>query len=260
MNAPFRADVIDPFIEAHPHQILFLTASGAHLYGFPSKDSDYDLRGCHIAPVEQLISLAPPRETYEVLDRDAAVEVDLVTHDLGKYLKLLLNKNGYVLEQIFSPMIVSADERLEELRELSLRCLTRYHFHHFRSFAKNQWEALQEPGSATVKKLLYAYRPLLVGITLMREKTVESNIVTLNERFGLRFIDDLVEAKISGTERMPLGETALDEHRFHFEKLNDELTFSSESSGLPEEPAGREAIDDFLVRTRLATSRASLVD
>lgn len=256
MNTPFRADVIDPFIEAHPHEVLFLTASGAHLYGFPSEDSDYDLRGCHIAPVEQLISLSPPKETYEVLDRDAPVEVDLVTHDLGKYLKLLLNKNGYVLEQVFSPMIVRGDERLEELRELSLGCLTRHHFHHFRSFAKNQWEALQEPGSATVKKLLYAYRPLLVGITLMQEGVVESNIVTLNERFGLRFIDDLVEAKINGTERMPLDETELDEHRAHFERLNEELMSSSESSGLPEEPGGRGAIDDFLVRTRLAALRA----
>ena len=28
------------------HDLLFATVSGAHLYGFPSRDSDVDLRGC----------------------------------------------------------------------------------------------------------------------------------------------------------------------------------------------------------------------
>ena len=40
----------DPRIEKqvadHPYPLLFATISGAHLYGFPSPDSDYDLRGC----------------------------------------------------------------------------------------------------------------------------------------------------------------------------------------------------------------------
>ena len=29
----------------HAYPLLFATISGAHLYGFPSADSDYDLRG-----------------------------------------------------------------------------------------------------------------------------------------------------------------------------------------------------------------------
>ena len=31
-------------IDQHPYPLLFTTISGAHLYGFPSPDSDYDLR------------------------------------------------------------------------------------------------------------------------------------------------------------------------------------------------------------------------
>lgn len=30
---------------AQPYRLLFATISGAHLYGFPSPDSDFDLRG-----------------------------------------------------------------------------------------------------------------------------------------------------------------------------------------------------------------------
>ena len=31
--------------------VLFATISGAHLYGFPSADSDVDMRGCFRAPL-----------------------------------------------------------------------------------------------------------------------------------------------------------------------------------------------------------------
>jgi hypothetical protein len=35
-------------VAAQPYPLLFATISGAHLYGFPSPDSDYDLRGAHV--------------------------------------------------------------------------------------------------------------------------------------------------------------------------------------------------------------------
>ena len=38
-------------IDEHPYPLLFATISGAHLYGFPSPDSDYDLRGVHLLPL-----------------------------------------------------------------------------------------------------------------------------------------------------------------------------------------------------------------
>ncbi len=50
----------------HIPDALFVTVSGAHLYGFASPDSDYDLRGAHLAPLCELVGLFPPRETIEV--------------------------------------------------------------------------------------------------------------------------------------------------------------------------------------------------
>ena len=44
---------IDPrlnnIVAAQPYPLIFATISGAHLYGFPSPDSDYDLRGACVA-------------------------------------------------------------------------------------------------------------------------------------------------------------------------------------------------------------------
>jgi predicted nucleotidyltransferase len=44
-------------VAAQPHPLLFATISGAHVYGFPSPDSDFDLRGAHKLPLEKVIGL-----------------------------------------------------------------------------------------------------------------------------------------------------------------------------------------------------------
>jgi predicted nucleotidyltransferase len=54
-------------IQQHPYPLLFATISGAHLYGFPSADSDYDLRGVHLLPLKDVVGLAPAEETVERL-------------------------------------------------------------------------------------------------------------------------------------------------------------------------------------------------
>ena len=61
--------IIDPrlqtIVAAQPYPLLFATISGAHLYGFPSPDSDFDLRGVHILPLENVIGLEARDETIE---------------------------------------------------------------------------------------------------------------------------------------------------------------------------------------------------
>jgi hypothetical protein len=44
-----------------PYRLLFATVSGAHLYGFPSRDSDVDLRGVHVLPPAEVVGLRPAR-------------------------------------------------------------------------------------------------------------------------------------------------------------------------------------------------------
>ena len=95
----------------HPYPLLFATVSGAHLYGFPSPDSDYDLRGVHILPVRELVGLNESRETIETAGVREDVELDLVTHDARKFFELMLKRNGYVLEQLYSPLVVVTSDR-----------------------------------------------------------------------------------------------------------------------------------------------------
>src|SRR5262245_32577127 len=92
-------------VAAHPYPLLFATISGAHLYGFPSPDSDFDLRGIHLLPLEEVVGLQQRDETVEKSGIHDGLEIDLVTHDAKKFLGLMLKKNGYVLEQLLSPLV-----------------------------------------------------------------------------------------------------------------------------------------------------------
>ncbi len=102
-------------IEGLDYRPLFVTVSGAHLYGFPSTDSDVDLRGCHQLPLRDVVGLDVPNQTLEQkIDHDGT-EVELVSHEVGKYLRLLVRNNGYILEQVFSPIVVLGQEFLDDL-------------------------------------------------------------------------------------------------------------------------------------------------
>jgi predicted nucleotidyltransferase len=113
---------IDPrlhrIVAAQPYPLLFATISGAHLYGFPSPDSDFDLRGAHVLPLEKVIGLQVQDETVQDSRVIEKLEMDIVSHDVRKFFGLLLKKNGYVLEQLFSPLIVHATPEHEELKEI----------------------------------------------------------------------------------------------------------------------------------------------
>ena len=109
-DANFDPATLDPRvlreIAQQPHPLVFVTISGAHLYGFPSPDSDFDLRGVHLLPADRLLGLDVREETLEIsADRDG-LEVDLVTHELRKFVLMMLKKNGYVLEQLYSPLVI----------------------------------------------------------------------------------------------------------------------------------------------------------
>ena len=80
--------------------------SGAHLYGFPSPDSDWNLRGVHVLPAPEVVGLDQGPDALTIEDKRDGFELDLVTHDVKKFFGLLLRRNGYVLEQLFSPLVV----------------------------------------------------------------------------------------------------------------------------------------------------------
>jgi predicted nucleotidyltransferase len=238
-------------VEGLNYAPLFVTVSGAHLYGFPSPDSDIDLRGSHQLPLRAVVGLSLPNETLERKLDLRGTEVELVSHELGKYLRLLVKNNGYILEQILSPLVVYGEDFLCELRPLARRCITRFHYYHYRGFLNTQLELLAKQEPKTAKAVLYAYRVVLTGIHLLRTGELEPYLPRLAEEYGLPFMGDLIAQKRE--EKGPALDLDWPFHDNQLKELESRLDSEFRDSTLPEE-RDRQAVDRFLVERRLASA------
>ncbi|MEU4134223.1 nucleotidyltransferase domain-containing protein [Streptomyces wuyuanensis] len=237
-----------PVVEEQPHPLLFATVSGAHLYGFPSRDSDVDLRGVHLLPVEDLVGLREPDETRSLMWVRDGVEMDLVTHDLRKFVRLMLRRNGYVLEQLLSPLVAHTSPAHEELVALAPGVLTTHHAHHYRGFAGTQWRLFEKTGE--LKPLLYTYRALLTGIHLMRSGEVVAHLPTLlGEMAAPARLPELIAAKTEAEHGAALVDTGA--VHAEVEELHSALDEARARSSLPDEATARDDLHDFAVRIRL---------
>ncbi|MGW4205455.1 nucleotidyltransferase domain-containing protein [Streptomyces sp. NPDC004726] len=236
-------------VAEQPDPLLFATISGAHLYGFPSRDSDVDLRGVHLLPVAELVGLGEPEETRtRMWDRDGT-EMDLVTHDLRKFVRLMLRPNGYVLEQLLSPLVVHTSTVHGELAALAPGVLTSHHAHHYRGFAGTQWRLFERTGE--LKPLLYTFRALLTGIHLMRGGGIQAHLPTLiGEVTAPAYLPDLIAAKAEA-EHGPASGVGRERAQTDVKALHAVLDEARLDSALPAVPTVRDALADLVVRVRL---------
>lgn len=239
-------------VEAHPYPLLFATVSGAHLYGFPSPDSDWDLRGAHVLPAAAFLRIDPPEGETVAIDRPGPeLHLDLVTHDVRKFLALLRKPNGYVLEQVLSPWVVHTTAEHAELRELARGCVTREHARHYLGFAQGQWRLWNGEVERRAKPLLYVYRVLLTGIRLLRGGGLECDLeVLLEDRDDLADVRELIAKKRAGAEDVVLEGADVARHTARYERLASELAGLRERSPLPAAHAMGEALEEFLMRVR----------
>lgn len=132
---------------------------------FPRLTCDYDLRGVHILPVREVIGLNAERATIELSEVIDGWEIDLVTHDVKKFFLLLLKRNGYVLEQLYSPLVIHTTPDHAELKAITSlsfanasKSIIRHHSHHYLGFAQTQWKLFEKEHPHRIKPLLYVYR------------------------------------------------------------------------------------------------------
>ncbi len=201
-------------------------------------------------PLQDVVGLTTLNETVEKSGIYDGLEIDLVTHDAKKFFALLLKKNGYVLEQLLSPLVVHTTPEHDELKALAPSCITKHHAHHYLGFAATQWKLFEKESPPRVKPLLYVYRVLLTGIHLMRTGEVEANLNRLNETARLPQLPDLIAQKTSGEEKGTLGQADLRFHSQEYQRLTAELESAFAKSTLPDQPRPTAALNDLLVRIR----------
>ena len=188
-------------------RFLIAVESGSRAWGFPSPDSDFDVRFIYARPRDWYLSLKPGRH---VIERPIVDEIDLSGWDISKALALMLNANAVVSEWLESPIRYRADDAsvfaLARLADISFdphRTAL-----HYASLAKSMWVRHLAAGEKVpVKKYFYALRPSLAiralrmhpdtrpAMTLQKLVTQADVPATIH-----RIIEDLIEMKVHSNE------------------------------------------------------------
>ena len=229
------------------HLVVYL--SGAHAYGFPSPDSDLDLKAIHVARTEDLLGFEVPVATAERVETIDGVEIDYTSNEIAPILMGILQGNGNFLERILGRLVPYESPLLGELRPIVRRSLSRRVHRHYRGFAHNQLRFLEK--DPTAKKLLYVLRTALTGIHLLERGELETDLTRLMGSYGLEDAARLVERKRAG-ERVGLEADAIDAWRPRVALLFTRLDQAREASPLPEEPTNGGELLAWLLDLRRA--------
>ncbi|WP_127500961.1 nucleotidyltransferase domain-containing protein [Actinoplanes solisilvae] len=237
-------------VAALPYPVVFATVSGAHLYGFASIDSDLDLRAAHLLPAAEVVGLRTGPETVSSSGYRDDIELDVVSHDLRKFARLLNSRNGYVLEQLLSPLVVATTPLHSQLVALAPSFITSGHAHHYLGFATSQERLFDQTGR--LKAALYWLRVLLTGRHLMLTGLLETDLNVLGT--SLDYVPELIAMKQSA-EKGPFPAALEVQLRADTARLRLELEAARDATPLPAYPdeSAVDALDALVVRARLET-------
>jgi len=229
---------------------LVVSLSGAHAYGFPSPDSDLDLKAIHVAPTERLLGLSPPQpnapDRIEVVD---GVEVDYSSNEIQPSLVGILQGNGNFIERVLSRFDLRSSPEHESLRDLVKRSLSRRLHRHYRGFAAGQLREWEKDGLRSAKKLLYVLRTTLTGTHALLTGEIETDVTLLVDAHGFSAARELVEAKRRG-EASELPPEMAERWRTTVARAFDVLDSALARSPLPDEPPNASELDRWLVSMR----------
>jgi len=235
-----------------PGELLLCAITGSHHYGFPSPDSDLDIKGIHLAPLRAVLGLRELPGAFDRLTVFEGVECDLTTNELGQALSLLLKGNGNMLERIESPYQVVQTAELAELRGLARRSLSRRVFHHYAGYLRGMRREHQRPEVPRANSLLYTYRVALTGVHLLLTGEVVAHLPTLAPKCGFGEVLELVQRKVQTAEGVALSVAEAEHFRTPWPKLEAQLAEAREESRLPDEPPNAAEVEQWLVDRRLS--------
>jgi predicted nucleotidyltransferase len=213
------------------HLVVYL--SGAHAYGFPSPDSDLDLKCIHIAPTGALVGLTPPDDPPGRIDVVEGVELDYGSNELGGVLRGILKGNGNYIERVFGQLVLGGDRvLLDAAREVLQPVISRRVGKHYGGFATSQLRAFDE--KPTAKRALYVLRTAATGRHLLLTGQVVTDVAELTEHLP-REIDELLAIKRRG-EQQALEAEAARGWRARLVEVIDAVDSAWPHSVLPAEP------------------------
>lgn len=241
--------------ESSARRHVVVALSGAHAYGFPSPDSDVDVKAVHLAPTVDVLGFPRALPSAERLELLRGVEVDYSSNELGGVLQGVLKGNGNYLERFLSGHALAGSPLLEELVPLVRGALSRRVARHYAGFATQQRASWEEGSRTSAKKLLYVLRTALTGTQLLRTGEVVTDVTALLDSYGLADARELVDEKRRG-EHAALPRALAESWASRLDALFAGLRDAEAGSVLPVEPGNEAELEAALVRLRLGALSA----
>src|SRR6266545_2804892 len=195
--------------ESRKRRHIVISLSGAHAYGFPSPDSDLDLKAIHLEPTTRLVSLSPPAPGVSRMEGIDGIEIDYTSNEIQQALLGILGGNGNYIERVLGAIPLRVAPELEELRPIVRRALSRRVHRHYHGFATGQFREFESAQDAPAKRILYVLRTTLTGTHLLLTGDVVTDVTQLLDLYGFSQAHELVTAKRGG-ERVSLDPAAKD--------------------------------------------------
>lgn len=143
-------------------RILLAVESGSRAWGFPSRDSDYDVRFVYVHPEDWYLSVDADRRR-NVIERPIVDEIDLAGWEVRKAFRLFAKSNPPLLEWLSSPILYR--ERLDFRNRLRALLPTYYaptaSLYHYLHMANGNYRDYIRGPVVWLKKYFYILRPLL---------------------------------------------------------------------------------------------------
>ncbi|WP_284642004.1 nucleotidyltransferase domain-containing protein [Paenibacillus silviterrae] len=152
-------------------RILYACESGSRAWGFPSKDSDYDVRFLYVRPVDWYLSIFEKRD---VIERPISDMLDINGWDLRKALNLFRKSNPPLLEWLQSPIVYRENHAIaEQIRSISpLTFSPRSCMYHYLHMAKGNYREYLQGEQVKIKKYFYVLRPILACEWIEKHNTM----------------------------------------------------------------------------------------
>jgi len=159
---------------AHDREIRILLAieSGSRAWGFPSPDSDFDVRIIYAHKPAWYWSIDNHKDTFSYFEGKL---LDFSGWELRKVLRLVKRSNMSPAEWMQSPIVYQEENGFrDKLAGLVAHYFSPYHtVNHYRGIAKNSFTSISNGGEKIkLKKLFYVIRPLLAARYVIHHKKV----------------------------------------------------------------------------------------
>lgn len=149
-------------------KLLFAVESGSRCWGFPSRDSDYDVRFVYACKPKSYMSLTRSHDTCEWVLTD---ELDIVGWDIAKIMRLLSKSNPSAIEWLRSPVRYAWSDVADELHSLSEKCFDpKTEAAAYAGMAYAHDARYIRAKKATAKRYLYAVRAVLAARWCIKRK------------------------------------------------------------------------------------------